>query len=145
MSEAKLVESTPSPRTRASLAEDLCAIGLQSGSLVIVHSSMKSIGWTAGGPVAVIQALIDAVGDEGTIVMLTHTADNTDPANWGDPRVPKDWQQTIRETTPGFDPAITPTRYMGALVECFRTWPGLPSSDVVCSAREAGGDRDDWA
>lgn len=124
MTEARLVETTPSPRTRASLVEDLLSIGLRSGGLVIVHSSMSSIGWTAGGPVAVVQALIDVIGSDGTLVMPTHTAGNTDPAGWANPPVPIEWQQTIRESMPGFEPSIMPTRAMGAIAECFRTWPG---------------------
>jgi aminoglycoside 3-N-acetyltransferase len=128
MSELALIESTPGPRTRASIAADLRELGVSAGSTVLVHSSLKSIGWVSGGPVSVIQALLDVVGEEGTLVAPAHTGNNSDPANWAHPPVPEDWWQIIRETTPAFDPAITPTNGMGAIAELFRGWPGTARS-----------------
>jgi aminoglycoside 3-N-acetyltransferase len=125
LSEMSLIESTPEPRTRSTIAADLRALGLRAGSSVLVHSSLRSIGWVAGGPVAVIQALFDVIGDDGTLVMPTHTGGNTDPAEWSWPAVPTHWHATIRESMPVFDPAIFPTRGMGAIPELFRTWPGV--------------------
>jgi aminoglycoside 3-N-acetyltransferase len=129
MSEHSLIDSTPEPRTRVSLSDDLRRLGLKPGMTVLVHSSLKSLGWVSGGPVAVIQALLDVLGDEGTLVMPAHTGDNTDPAHWENPPVPEAWQQVIRDTAPAFDPLITPTRGMGAIAELFRTWPGTLRSD----------------
>lgn len=134
MSEQALIESTPEPRTRDSLARDLRGLGLRSGMTVLVHSSIKSLGWVSGGPVAVIQALLDVLGQDGTLVMPAHTGDNSDPARWENPPVPVAWQQIIRDTWPAFDPHISPTRGMGVIAELFRTWPGtLRSSHPVAS------------
>lgn len=129
MSEQALIDSTPEPRTRDSLAGDLQRLGLKSGMTVLVHSSLKSLGWVSGGPVAAIQALLEVLGEEGTLVMPAHTGDNSDPARWENPPVPVSWQQVIRDTSPGFDSRITPTRGMGAIAELFRTWPGVLRSD----------------
>jgi aminoglycoside 3-N-acetyltransferase len=128
-SEKSLIESTPEPRTRATLAADLRTLGLRPGNTVLLHSSLRSIGWVAGGPVAVIQALLDVLGEDGTLVMPTHTGGNTDPAGWSWPAVPAHWHETIRESMPAFEPAITPTRGMGAIPEVFRTWPGVIRSN----------------
>ncbi len=95
---------------------------------VIVHSSLSSLGWVCGGPVAVVQALMDVITPAGTIVMPTHTGDYSDPAEWQNPPVPNDWVSIIRETMPAFDPRITPTRHMGRIVEVFRTWPHVQRS-----------------
>jgi aminoglycoside 3-N-acetyltransferase len=38
--------------------------------------------------------------------------------------VPEAWWPLIRAEMPAFDPALTPTHGMGAIVEAFRTWPG---------------------
>ncbi|MFY1698589.1 aminoglycoside N(3)-acetyltransferase [Solwaraspora sp. WMMA2101] len=117
------------PHTRAALADDLTALGVRRGSVLIVHSSLKALGWVCGGPVAVVQALLDALGPDGTLVVPTHTPDNTDPACWRNPPVPESWWPVIRTHTPGFDPAVTPSRWMGAIAETTRTWPGARRSD----------------
>lgn len=116
------------PRTRASLARDLRALGVAPGDLLIVHSSMRAIGWVAGSTVAIVQALLDAIGATGTLVMPTQTMDNSDPAEWENPPVPEAWWPIIRAEMPAFDPAVTPTRSMGRVPELFRTWPGVRRS-----------------
>jgi aminoglycoside 3-N-acetyltransferase len=123
------VAATPWPRTRDSLAEDLVALGVRPGSTLLVHASMRPLGWVCGGPQAVVQALRDAVGPDGTLVVPTHTPDNSDPAGWRNPPVPQEWWQVIRDRTPGFDPAVTPSRWMGVIAELVRTWPGAMRSD----------------
>lgn len=128
MSELERIQSTPSPRTRESIAKDLRAMGLTAGMTVLVHSSMSRLGWVCGGPVAIVQALMDVVTEEGTLVMPTHSADLTDPAGWQNPPVPESWWQEIRDTMPAFDPHLTPTRSMGRIVEVFRTVPGTVRS-----------------
>jgi aminoglycoside 3-N-acetyltransferase len=113
--------------TRESLAADLRRLGVTQGGVVLVHSSYKSLGFVAGGPQAVVLALLDAAG---TVVVPTHTPDNSDPATWSNPPVPEDWWAGIRRHTPGFDTARTPANpYMGRLAELVRTWPGALRSD----------------
>lgn len=56
MGERELMRNTPEPRTRTSLAADLRQLGLAAGDVAIVHASLSSLGWVAGGPVAVVQA-----------------------------------------------------------------------------------------
>ncbi|MFD1085612.1 aminoglycoside N(3)-acetyltransferase [Micromonospora andamanensis] len=97
--------------------------------MLLVHSSLKALGWVCGGPVAVVQALLDALGPDGTLVVPTHTPDNTDPAGWRHPPVPESWWPVIRAHMPGFDPAVTPSRWMGVLAETVRTWPGARRGD----------------
>lgn len=124
-----MIEKTPYPQTRESLAKDLRALGVKKGMVLLVHSSLSTIGWVSGGPVAVVHALMDVVTEEGTVVMPTHSGDYSNPEFWKNPPVPAEWVQSIRKSMPAFDPAYTPTRGMGRIVECFRDFPGVIRSD----------------
>jgi aminoglycoside 3-N-acetyltransferase len=128
MSEHVLIDRTPEPRTRESLGADLRALGVAPGITLIVHSSLSSLGWVCGGPVAVVQALMDVLTLEGTLVMPTQSGDLSDPMDWSRPPVPSAWLPAIYEHMPAYDPHITPTRGMGRIVETFRTWPGAMRS-----------------
>ena len=75
MTELETIQNIPFPRTRETLAADLRALGLQSGMVVIVHSSLSSIGWVNGGSMAVVQALLDVITPDGTLVMPAHSGE----------------------------------------------------------------------
>ena len=123
------------PVTRSSLASDLRALGLVEGATVIVHTSMARLGPVIGGAQAVIVALLDTLGERGTLVMPAHSGQLSDPAHWRAPPAPEAWWDTIRQEMPAYDPALTPTRNMGAVAESFRTYPGVRRSahpQVVC-------------
>ena len=124
MTKLEIIQSIPSPRTRDTLAADLRALGLHAGMVVIAHSSLRSLGWVNGGAVAVVQALLDVITPEGTLVMPAHSGEYSDPSYWQHPPVPEAWWPIIRDTMPAFDPRCTPTRGMGRIAETFRTWPG---------------------
>jgi aminoglycoside 3-N-acetyltransferase len=126
--EADAIAQCTKPRTREGIARDLLDLGLQEGMTVLVHSSLSSLGWVCGGPVTVIQALMDVVTDKGTIVMPAMSPGNSDPMLWHNPPVPGEWKEIIRATMPAFDPLVTPARGMGITAEVFRTWPGTVRS-----------------
>lgn len=129
MTEADTIHNDAMPQTVDTLAEQFAACGLAAGQTVLVHTSMSKIGWIVGGQVTVIQALLRVLGTEGTLMMPTHTASNTDPTLWRNPPVPESWWPIIQAHQPAFNPAITPTREMGAVAELFRTWPGVVRSN----------------
>ncbi|MBA2481312.1 MAG: AAC(3) family N-acetyltransferase [Planctomycetes bacterium] len=78
-------------------------LAIRPGDAIAVHASMKSIGRVDGGPVALIDALIEAVGGPGlgTVLMPCFTA----PAA----------ECHVRDT---------PCR-LGLVAETFRTYPGV--------------------
>jgi aminoglycoside N3'-acetyltransferase len=52
-----------------SVEEQLRALGVQAGSVLLVHTSFSSIRPIDGGPEGLIDALIDVLGPHGTLVM----------------------------------------------------------------------------
>lgn len=115
--------------TKATLLADLRALGVQEGMTLIVHSSFKALGsYIAGGPVAVILAIEEALGSEGTLVMPTHSNDLSDPSDWQNPPVSPEWWEDIRDQMPPYDPHLTPLWYMGIIPELFRKQEGAQRS-----------------
>ncbi len=124
MSQGKIVQKTDVPTTIDSLQSDFNALGIRSGMVLLVHSSLSTMGWVCGGPVAVIIALQQTLGTTGTLVMPTHSTDLTEPSQWENPPVPESWWPVIRATTPAYHPDLTPTRSMGVIAETFRKQKG---------------------
>ena len=144
MNEQRVILRSSKPVTVDSLKEDLLRLGIQAGDSLIVHSSLSKIGWVCGGPVAVVRALMETVTDEGNLVMPTHSGDYSEPSKWMLPPVPESWWETIRETMPAFDPKTTPSRGMGAIPECFRTFEGVRRSGHPALSFAAWGKDAEW-
>lgn len=60
------------------LTTGLRNLGLADGDVVLVHSSMKGLGHIDGGAEAVIDALLQAVGPDGTVLFPTLTGSMSD-------------------------------------------------------------------
>jgi aminoglycoside 3-N-acetyltransferase len=88
--------------TRQDIVNDLRALGVGPGMTLMVHSSLAALGHVEGGAGAVIEALIEAVGPEGTVAM---------PAMSG-----------------GVFEIETSPSNVGTITEVFRTWPGVKRS-----------------
>lgn len=105
--------------TRPGLRKDLTALGVERRMTLVVHSSLSSMGWVEGGAATVVSALLDAIGDSGTLVMPAATPQCSCAGRPTDAQPP---------AVPVFDPRTTPTT-MGAIPEAFRTWPGTQRSN----------------
>lgn len=111
------------------IIEALGKVGVMQGQNIMVHTSLSSLGFVCGGAQVVVEALLECVGEDGTIMMPTQSWKNLDPeagVHWEEP---KEWWQTIRDNWPAYDKNITPTNTMGAVAEMFRQWPGALRSD----------------
>jgi aminoglycoside 3-N-acetyltransferase len=93
--------------TQEMLIEQLKAMGIKPGDGIVVHSSYSTIGKVVGGPDAVIDALLEAVGPEGHL-MFPAFAFHIDLGP--------------------YDPATAPTS-MGILCEIARKRTGFYRSD----------------
>ena len=114
-------------------------LGMQPGMTVMVHTSLSSMGYVCGGAPTVIDALLETVSKEGTIMMPTQSWKNLDPEVGVHPEVGEDYWQTIRDNWPAYDKRTTPTQTMGAVAELFRQWPGSLRSDHPARSVSANG------
>lgn len=116
---------TDPPVTRATLVEDLHDLGVRPGATLLVHASLSRVGPIFGaGTQALIEALLEVLGETGTLMMPAHSGDLGEPGKWRHPPAPPGTVDAIRDAMPAWDPARTPTRGMGVLAEHFRRWPG---------------------
>lgn len=129
MSELEAIQKSQTPNTKESLVADLRRLGVKEGDIVLCHTSMSKLGWVVGREVTVIDALIEAVGKNGTLIMPSQSGENSDPSHWQNPPVPSEWVELIKKNMPPFDPCRTPTRAMGKVVEAFLKYPGVIRSN----------------
>lgn len=125
MSEKKIVKKSTEPVTSEILKKDLYKIGLRKSMIVLLHSSLSSIGWVCGGAVAVILALENILGPEGTLIMPSQSTSLSDPKEWKNPPVPKSWWDSIRSTMPPYERDLTPASGIGVIPEVFRKQKGV--------------------
>lgn len=70
--------------TRGELVTQLRSLGIVPGDVLLVHASFRAVRPVEGGPAGLIDALRDAVGADGTLVMPSWTGDDEavfDPAS----------------------------------------------------------------
>jgi aminoglycoside N3'-acetyltransferase len=109
--------------SRAQLAHDLRALGLERGDVVMVHASVRAVGEVAGGPDQIHLAIKDAIGDEGTLIMYASCPQYVDEVGRGNLTAAEEAE--VLEKLPAFDPATARSaRDNGTLVEFLRTYPG---------------------
>ena len=92
------------PLDRAALVSAFTRLGVPRGGLLMVHSSLRSLGHVAGGAPTAVDALLETLGPEGTLVVPTFT------------------YPLARDPGFVFDPLRTPS-LMGAISDAGRRHP----------------------
>lgn len=113
--ELRRIKKQSQPVTRSQLVSDFSRLGLQEGDLLYIHSSLRALGYVAGGAGTVIDALLEAVGPGGTLVLPTFT-------------LVRGMKETLDGGTHVFDPATSPST-VGKLTNCFLARPGVLRSE----------------
>ena len=96
--------------TKQDIREAMERVGVVSGDILLFHSSLKSFGHVEGSADAVIDALLDAVGETGTLVAPT--------------LVQRDFANAYRNWNKDTSPSD-----VGTITEVFRKRPGAVRSD----------------
>ena len=140
----RLDERGPAPRelvTRERLAADLRALGVRPGQTLLVHASLRQIGWVQDGAQTVVAALTDVLGPGGTLVAGAGTPENSVTSRTFRAEVDGLTAAQVvgyRSRMPAFDPQTTPTS-VGAVAEALRTTAGAVRSDHPQSSFAAVG------
>ena len=103
------------------------ACGLKAGDSVLVHSSFSKIGFVAGGPRIIVDALLEVIGAEGNLLMPSSP----------NPGYQLDYIRNLKQ----FDVQNDLSK-MGAITEYFRKLPGVlrsesPTEPVCCFGPKA--------
>lgn len=112
--------------TKAHIVHDLNALGIVKGDRVLVHMSYKSLGGVEGGIPTVIEALKEAVGEEGTLLFPAFTYDR------------------VNRDNPVFDVKSTPCFHIGMTAEVFRHSDGVKRSVHPTHSVSVWGRDRDW-
>lgn len=117
--------------TQQSLEDDLDALDLGEAPVVLVHTSLKRIGFVEGGPDAVVGALVASIVERrgGTLALPTFSIDGTMRNTFASGRV--------------FDVRSTPCN-LGAIPEAFRKHPGVMRSIHPTHSIAALGPQAEW-
>lgn len=128
--------------TRQQLVSGLKALGVKAGQTLMLHASVKAIGWILGGPIVVLEALIDVLTPDGTVMMMASWEGNPyQMAEW-----PAEQQELCLAECPPFNPATSPAdhRTLSILTEYLRTWPGACRSNHPLASFVAVGKKASW-
>ncbi len=129
MGEKLTIQRTKEPFTKERLINEFRKAGIKAQDTIIFHASLSQAGWICGGAITLIDALQTVITTKGTIVMPAQTGGLSDPENWQNPPVPKEWWEEIRKTMPVFDANRTPSYKMGVIAETFRALPEVSRSN----------------
>lgn len=119
------------PETVVSTKEDICAqlesLGIQRGMVILVQADMKKLGYLIGGEQTLIEALMETVGYEGTIVMPTFTPQMADPA-CQKKHIARMYWEDVRQHALPFDKKLSAPEKADALIYQFLRNEGVVRS-----------------
>lgn len=114
------------PHSPATISSGLRRLGVRTGDLLMVHASLRAIGPVERGAEGVLEALTEAVGPDGTLMMVLGARDEW---AWVNEHPEAAREQLLRDAEP-FDALATPADpEVGVLAEVFRTRSGTLVSD----------------
>src|SRR5579864_2854318 len=106
------------------LIQQLRKLGLTHGDTIMLHASMRAIGKEVGDPNDVIQAILDVVGQTGTVMMYIDCEEEFTQIGRG--KLTPEQEEELMPHCPAFDPVTSRARKdYGIVAEFFRQWPGV--------------------
>ncbi len=126
-------------RSKTDLIEIFSKVGVDQGMNLMVHSSMKSLGYIVNGALDVIDSLTELVGEKGTILMPSHSGQLTDPADWKIGDFSFADKDIISKNMAPFNPRLTQIRNRGEIPRVFLMYPNVFRSQHPINSVSARG------
>lgn len=130
--------------TRTDLQQQLLTCGFKKGDILEIHASIKAIGYILGGAQTLLDAIIDVIGIEGTLIMAAQVYDNSEPAFFEHPPIPVESYASFRKHHPAFRNKLDNIRHMGDLARAMMIRPNSYMSDHPQDAFIAMGKYAKW-
>ena len=92
--------------SKQEILQQLETLGVQKGMVLLVQANVQRLGYIIGGSQALIEALMEAVGYDGTLVVPTFTPELMDPACCYN-MVSREYWKDIRSFALPFDKKLT--------------------------------------
>ncbi len=127
--------------TKNQIINNLKQIGLQKDDILMLHASCKSVGNIVGGPDKIIEAILEVIGENGTLMMYI----SWDQSPYNLKQMSTNEQQIILEHLPAFE--VGKARAMKSwsiLTEYLRTWPNSKQSKHPEASMVAVGKKAEW-
>jgi aminoglycoside 3-N-acetyltransferase len=116
--------------SRQQLTADIRTLGVVPGDVVMVHASVRAVGYIAGGPDEIHLVLKDALTPDGTLMMYAGCPRYYDEVGRGN--LSREEEAEVLEKLPAFDAATARAdQSNGTLVEFLRSYPGSRVNDHV--------------
>jgi len=129
---------------QADLSKQLRTIGVVEGDVLEVHASIKSIGLVLGGASTLLDALLEVLGFDGTLVMSAQSWGNSEPAYFENPPIDIELFHKVRFTHPPFRGKTEDFHSMGSLVQALQMRPNVYVSSHPQAAFIATGKHAKW-
>ena len=123
-----LQRTVSKPVTKEALIACFEKLGVRRGQIVEVHTSLSSFDYVVGGARTIVDALMEVITEDGTIVMPTQDRGNSEPSNWKEPAIQPYLYASVRKAIPPYDADTTDVEGMGAVVENFKKRKGVIST-----------------
>lgn len=112
------------------LKEVLKIIGIKDGDNLIVHCSLKKMGYVVGGVEAIFEAVTASVGNMGNVIVPSQSVELSHPESWQYPPLKDSLINVVADNMLGFDKNLTPvSSSLGKFCEYFCMHSGTVRSN----------------
>ena len=104
--------------TKQDLVTFFKEMGVESGMILEVHASLKKFGYILGGAQTFVDALLEVLGYNGTLIMAMQCQENSEPSYFE--HLDFENHRKYRTNFPAFNPKNSESYQMGAVLDNLR-------------------------